>query len=61
MASLGLGIALGTWLSIPACLVPPLIAFGVRLRHEEAVLVQALGEPYRAYMRRTKRLVPGVW
>ena len=61
MASLGLGIALGTWLSIPACLVPPLIGFGVRLRHEEAVLVQALGEPYRAYMQRTKRLVPGVW
>jgi protein-S-isoprenylcysteine O-methyltransferase Ste14 len=61
MASTGLGIALGTWLSIPACLVPPLVAFGVRLRHEEAVLVQALGEPYRAYMQRTKRLVPGVW
>jgi protein-S-isoprenylcysteine O-methyltransferase Ste14 len=38
-----------------------LIGFGVRLRHEEAVLVQALGEPYRAYMQRTKRLVPGVW
>jgi protein-S-isoprenylcysteine O-methyltransferase Ste14 len=61
MASLGLGIALRTWLSIPACLVPPLIAFSMRLRHEEAVLARELGEPYRAYMRRTKRLVPGVW
>jgi protein-S-isoprenylcysteine O-methyltransferase len=61
MASLGLGIALGTWLSIAACLVPPLIGFGLRLRHEEVVLARELGEPYRAYMRRTKRLVPGVW
>jgi protein-S-isoprenylcysteine O-methyltransferase len=61
MASLGLGIALGTWLSIAACLVPPLIGFGLRLRHEEVVLARELGEPYRAYMQRTKRLVPGVW
>ena len=30
MAALGLGIALGTWLSIPACLVPPLIGFALR-------------------------------
>ena len=31
MAALGLGIALGTWLSIPLCLAPPLIGFGIRL------------------------------
>jgi protein-S-isoprenylcysteine O-methyltransferase Ste14 len=61
MASLGLGIALGTWLSIPACVIPPLIAFSVRLGHEEVVLARELGEPYRAYMQRTKRLVPGLW
>jgi protein-S-isoprenylcysteine O-methyltransferase len=60
-AELGLGIALGTWLSIPACLVPPFVAFGIRLRSEEAVLARELGEPYRAYMARTKRLIPGVW
>ena len=61
MAELGLGIALGTWLSIPACLLPPLIAFGIRLAHEERVLARELGDPYRAYMARTHRLVPGVW
>lgn len=60
-ATLGLGIALGTWLSIPGLLVPPLIAFSVRLSHEERVLARELGEPYRSYMRRTRRLVPGVW
>lgn len=61
MASLGLGIALGTWLSIPACTLPPLIAFGIRLTHEERVLARELGEPYRRYMGRTRRLIPGLW
>jgi protein-S-isoprenylcysteine O-methyltransferase len=61
MASLGLGTELGTWLSIPACAIPPLIAFGIRLTHEERVLAGALGEPYRSYVRRTWRLVPGLW
>jgi protein-S-isoprenylcysteine O-methyltransferase Ste14 len=61
MAALGLGVALGTWLSIPACVVPPLIGFSIRLTHEERVLADELGEPYRRYMRGTRRLIPGVW
>jgi protein-S-isoprenylcysteine O-methyltransferase Ste14 len=61
VVELGLGIMLGTWLSIPACLLPPLAAFAIRLLTEERVLARELGEPYRAYMVRTKRLVPGVW
>lgn len=61
LVELGLGIILGTWLSIPACLLPPLVAFAIRLRHEEGVLARELGQPYRAYIDRTKRLVPGVW
>jgi protein-S-isoprenylcysteine O-methyltransferase Ste14 len=32
-----------------------------RIPREEALLVEGLGEKYRAYMGRTKRLVPGVW
>jgi protein-S-isoprenylcysteine O-methyltransferase Ste14 len=60
-AELGLGIALGTWLSIPACVLPPLIAFCVRLLTEEQVLARELGAPYRSYMARTKRLIPGIW
>jgi protein-S-isoprenylcysteine O-methyltransferase Ste14 len=61
MIELGLGIELGTWLSIAACLLPPLIAFAIRLRHEEKILISELGQPYRVYMARTHRLVPGVW
>lgn len=61
MAELGLGIALGTWLSMPACLVPPLLAFALRIHQEERVLESELGDPYRAYMARTRKLIPGVW
>lgn len=61
MAMLGLGIALGNWLAIAACLVPPLAGFTLRLLYEEEVLSRELGEPYRAYMARTHRLLPGIW
>jgi protein-S-isoprenylcysteine O-methyltransferase Ste14 len=61
MAALGVGIALANWLAIAACLLPALIGFSLRLLHEERVLAAELGEPYRAYMRRTWRLIPGVW
>lgn len=61
LATLGLGIALGNWLAIAACLLPPLVGFSIRLLHEEQVLAAQLGDPYRSYMRRTRRLIPGVW
>ncbi len=32
-----------------------------RIPREEALLLEGLGEKYRAYMGRTKRLIPGVW
>ncbi|HYU62019.1 MAG TPA: isoprenylcysteine carboxylmethyltransferase family protein [Solirubrobacterales bacterium] len=61
LAALGVGLALGNWLAIAACLIPPLIGFSIRLLHEERVLAAQLGDPYRAYMQRTRRLVPGLW
>jgi protein-S-isoprenylcysteine O-methyltransferase Ste14 len=40
---------------------PQLIGLAVRMRVEERALAAALGEPYRAYMLRTKRIIPFVW
>jgi protein-S-isoprenylcysteine O-methyltransferase Ste14 len=37
--------------------VPIIGAFLWRIRIEESALTDALGEDYRAYMRRTKRLI----
>ena len=61
MIALGIGISLGNWLSVAACIVFPLIALLTRIGVEEAVLERELGEAYREYESRTRRLVPGVW
>jgi protein-S-isoprenylcysteine O-methyltransferase Ste14 len=58
---LGVGLMLGTWISVPVAFLPSLAGFTGRLLAEERVLAAELGEPYREYMRRTWRLVPGVW
>lgn len=41
--------------------LPIAFAFLYRINVEERALVQALGERYRAYMQRTKRLIPFVY
>jgi len=41
-------------------LIPAVLAYAYRIRVEESVLSRDLGEPYRAYMRRTRRLIPFV-
>jgi protein-S-isoprenylcysteine O-methyltransferase len=57
---IGLGLALGNWASLIAMLVCILIGYAYRIHVEEAALVNALGQPYLDYMRRTARLVPFV-
>lgn len=54
----GLGLALGNWLGLLALLGCMSIAYGYRIKVEEAALTAALGEPYKQYMLRTRRLVP---
>ena len=54
----GLGLALGNWAGLLALLTGVGIAYGYRISVEESVLAATLGEPYQAYMRRTRRLVP---
>lgn len=61
VAFLGLGLCLGNWLSIAVVAVPIYLVFLWRMRVEEAALLQGLGDQYRAYMDRTKRLIPCVY
>jgi protein-S-isoprenylcysteine O-methyltransferase Ste14 len=58
---LGLGLAIGNWLTMSIILIPIFIAFQWRMSIEEAALSEALGEPYREYMKRTKRLIPFIY
>ena len=61
LAFIGLGCCLQNWLSILFLTVPIIAAFLWRIRIEEAALLEALGDDYADYMRRTDCLVPRVY
>ncbi len=57
---LGLGLVFGNWLSLLLIATFTAIGYGYRIRVEENALMEALGESYREYMKRTKRIIPFV-
>ena len=61
MAFLGLALCLANWASLAVMLVPVFLVFLRRMHVEEDALLQAFGNQYRDYMRRTKRLIPAVY
>ncbi len=61
IAFIGLGLSFGNWISLAIFTIPILIAFLVRIQIEERALAEAIGQPYREYQKRTRRLVPFVY
>ena len=57
----GLPIYFSNWLSFLVILVPVFLAFNYRIRVEEEALSRAFGQDYIDYVKRTKRLVPGIY
>lgn len=55
---LGVGVALGSWVSAGLSVVGALLPYLYRMNVEEKALLAAIGEPYAAFMRTRKRLVP---
>ena len=55
---MGFALVLRNWASVLIISLPIAFAFLYRINIEERALVQALGERYRAYIKRTKRLIP---
>jgi protein-S-isoprenylcysteine O-methyltransferase Ste14 len=53
----GFGIAFASWLFLMLCAVLPSLALLRRIKVEESEMVRVLGEPYRAYPARAKRLI----
>ena len=59
--------AIGIGFSLRFALAPVILglvqlgAYSIRMAVEERALAEGIGEPYRAYMRRTKRIVPIDW
>jgi protein-S-isoprenylcysteine O-methyltransferase Ste14 len=58
---LGFGLGIGNWLSLAICAVVPGLGLLPRIVVEEAEMTRVLGDPYREYRARTRRLIPGLW
>jgi protein-S-isoprenylcysteine O-methyltransferase Ste14 len=59
--SIGQVLVLPNWLAGPSYLVTFGILFVLRLQAEERMMLEEFGDDYASYMKRTKRLVPGLW
>jgi protein-S-isoprenylcysteine O-methyltransferase len=61
LAFLGFGLALGNAISFVLVAIATPCLYLYRIREEDAVLLAAFGERYRAYCARTKRLIPWIY
>jgi protein-S-isoprenylcysteine O-methyltransferase Ste14 len=59
----GIGIGLSMRYGLAPVIIggAMLAAYLIRIAVEERALAEGIGEPYRAYMKRTKRLIPFIW
>ncbi len=58
---LGLGMVFANWLCILSVPLIVFIGFNYRANVEEQMLIAALGDSYREYMKHTKRFIPFVY
>jgi len=58
---LGLGMAFTNWLCLISVPLITLVGYIYRANVEEQMLVNALGDSYREYMKHTKRFIPFVY
>ncbi len=61
LTMLGVGLAMTNWASLVALLVCVFLGHLYRVRVEEKVLVQTIGQQYVEYMHRTRRFIPLVF
>lgn len=61
LAFFGITLTMGNWLSLPVVMLPIFAVFIYRMTVEERALTAGLGDSYRAYIARTKRLVPFIY
>ena len=59
--SVGQALALPNWIVGPSYAVAMVLLVALRLGPEERMMREEFGKDYDTYMRRTKRLIPGVW
>lgn len=57
----GVALSFANWLSLICVLLFPFLGYSYRVWVEENALVKSLGEPYKDYMKRTKRFIPFIF
>jgi protein-S-isoprenylcysteine O-methyltransferase Ste14 len=60
LTMLGVGLALGNWAGLLVLLLCVFAGHLYRVRVEEQVLLQSIGQPYADYMRQTRRFLPWI-
>jgi len=60
MMFIGIGLALGSWLSLALLTIATIATYSYRVAVEERALLDTIGEPYDAYMKERKRFIPYV-
>lgn len=58
MMYIGIGFALGSWLSLALLTITTVATYSYRVLVEERVLLDALGQPYDAFLKGRKRFIP---
>jgi protein-S-isoprenylcysteine O-methyltransferase Ste14 len=58
MMFIGIGLALGSWLSLVLLTLATIATYVYRVTVEERALLETIGEPYRVYCSERKRFVP---
>jgi protein-S-isoprenylcysteine O-methyltransferase len=61
LAVFGFTLSFANWATLLIIFLPTCAITLWRIHIEEAALLEALGEPYRAYMQRTRRLIPLIY
>jgi protein-S-isoprenylcysteine O-methyltransferase Ste14 len=61
IALTGMACLTFNWLGFLVIIVSSLTAYSIRISAEEKMLLLNLGEDYRRYAARTKRLIPGIY
>jgi protein-S-isoprenylcysteine O-methyltransferase Ste14 len=61
LSSTGLGLAFLNWISFAVVVIFSFTGIAYRIAVEEQALMSGLGDDYREYAARTKRLIPGVF
>lgn len=61
LGGIGFSMAQMNWLTLALTFIFATLVYGIRINKEEKMLKEKLGDEYREYMKRTKRLIPFIY